>query len=88
MLKPSTFLGIFFLLILASTQKTGVAPCPLQYQLGSVLSGTFPFTQLESPSPNKEGSSPSSKAKMFSAIIIHYLTLLLGFLKSQLVQII
>ena len=40
MFKTTPILPLLFLVLLASSQRVGVPPCPLVYSIGSVFSGT------------------------------------------------
>ena len=39
MLKLNTIVGILLLILIVSAQRIGRAPCPLQYEYGSAISG-------------------------------------------------
>ena len=41
MLKVKAIAGIFFLILIVSSQRIGSAPCPSQYEFGSAISGNI-----------------------------------------------
>jgi len=55
MIKSTVILGFCFLILLATTQRIGVAPCPLQYQLGSVISARITIGKIRGIIPFVKG---------------------------------
>ena len=73
MFNPKLLIAISLTVLLVGSQQVGVAPCPLQYQIGSIHSSIFYFIKLESHSLRKGVSYHTLKVKMSNAIIIHSL---------------
>lgn len=43
MFNTKSLLTILLVVLVVGSQQVGVAPCPLQYQIGSIHSSTFSF---------------------------------------------
>lgn len=79
------FIAVAICLLVAAGSSAGVSPCPIQSNIGSLISGTCLLTQLASPSPNNSVSSRSSQALTRSAITTPCPTTLPQCQKSQFV---
>ena len=86
MSKATPLLALLLLLLVASSQRVGVPPCPLVYSIGSVISGTSGITQPALPSPSKRELYLWLEAKMYNVITTHLPTPLRGFQKSRSVR--